>query len=164
MELRGILQFLRLFLFTETPCNVAKRSVRRNLLSVNSILSFFRSHRSRQVFLRLYLRVVFGSKNLGALQVLFGVDVLGFLLLAFLTALLLAGGISNILGVALWRAKNSAGCYQDSRNGETEKIRKWPDGHGGCRQGRVDISSHPTDLSRGDAAWQELYPKTPPLV
>jgi hypothetical protein len=51
---------------------------------------------------------IFGSQNLGALQIVFGVNVLGFFLLRFLAGAFLFGGFGNILRGALRRTHRGA--------------------------------------------------------
>src|SRR6266404_2948658 len=79
MELRRPLKFLRLFLFTETASDVTERSIGRKRLCVDSILGFFCSGRNRRIFLGFHLSAILRRQNLIPLQILFGVNVLGFL-------------------------------------------------------------------------------------
>src|SRR6267378_2073984 len=115
MKLRGLLKFLRLLLFAETASDVAERSVGRKRLRIDSFLGFFRRRSSQLIFLRLHLRAIFRRENLIALELLFGVDVLGFLLLTFLRGKFL----TNRFGDSLTRGPRGA----KSGEGHKEKPR-----------------------------------------
>lgn len=75
------------------------------------------------------LGAIFGSENLGALQIFFGVDVLVFFLLAFLARALLLGGVGDVLTVGLRSAKNST--RRGENCGKEERHRMARTTHGG---------------------------------
>ncbi len=119
MELRGPLEFLRLFLFAEMASDVTEGSVGRKRLRVDSILGFFCRRRSRLIFLGLHLSAIFRRQNLSALQILLGVNVFGFLVLAFFLGAFLSSCFGNVLSRALRHAKNGARGNQDSWEAQT---------------------------------------------
>jgi hypothetical protein len=109
MKLRGPLKFLRFFLFAETASDVAERSVGRKGLRVESFLGFFRRRRSRLILLRFHLGAIFLRENLSALQILLGIDMLGFFLLTFFLGTFLTSRFGDVLSGALSGVKNGAG-------------------------------------------------------
>src|SRR5260370_8991446 len=121
LELGRPQKFLRLFLFTETASHVTERSIGRKRLCVNSILGFFCSGRNRRIFLGFHLSAILLRQNLIPLQILFGVNVFGFLLLAFFLGAFLSSRFGDILGSTLRPAKNGARHKKDSRSAQKQR-------------------------------------------
>ena len=119
MEVGGLLKFLQLLQPAETSGNVAKGHVRRKRLSVESILRFFSSVRSGLIFPGFDLRAILRSKNLGALQIFFGINVLGFFLLGFFASTFLFRRVGDVLSVAFGRKENGAGKKQNPKNADS---------------------------------------------
>jgi len=132
MELRGPLESLRLFLFAETASDVTERSIGRKRLCVDSILGFFCSRRNRRIFLGFHLSAILRRQNLIPLQILFGVNVFGFLLLAFFLGAFLSSRFGDVLSRTLRRAKNGAGHKKDSGNAQTQRSLQEPYGGQGA--------------------------------
>jgi|SRR5947209_3082256 len=131
MELRRPLKFLRLFLFTETASDVTEGSIGRKRLCVDSILGFFCSGRNRRIFLGFHLSAILRRQNLIPLQILFGVNVLGFLLFFFLGAFL-SSRFGDVLGRTLRRAKKGARHKKDSGDTQTQRALQEPYGGQGA--------------------------------
>ncbi len=108
MKLRGPLKFLRLLLFAETAGDVAERMIGRKRLCVDGFLGFFRRRRSRLILLRFNLSAIIRRKDLSALEILLGIDVLGFFLLTFFLGAFLTSRFGDVLSGALSGAKNGA--------------------------------------------------------
>jgi hypothetical protein len=62
----------------------------------------------------LELRAIFRGEDLGALQIFFGVNVIGFFLLRLLAGTFLFGGFRDILCLLVLRAA-CLGVYQNAR-------------------------------------------------
>jgi hypothetical protein len=90
-------------------------------LCVDSILGFFRSGRNRRIFLGFHLSAILRRQNLIPLQILFGVNVFGFLLLAFFLGAFLSSRFGDVLSRALRRAKNGARHKKDSGSAQTQR-------------------------------------------
>ena len=170
MEVRGALQFLRLFLFAETASDVAERRVGGKRLrvevdrdgravnfftrdrgsigitrdggTVGSLLSLFTGGRRGLIFPGFELRAIFRREDLGALQIFFGVNVLGFFLLRFFASTFLLGGVGDILSMTLRGDNHGAGKKQNARQAQTSGTEGTPHGYRGAhRSGHVEISS-----------------------
>jgi hypothetical protein len=100
-------KFLGIFLAAEMARDIAERSTSGKRFGVDGVRRFFIGGRSLLIFLGFDLRAIFRSENFRALQIFFGVNVLGFFLLGFLTGVFLFGGVGNILGGALSRANRN---------------------------------------------------------
>ena len=103
-ELLRTVKFLRIFLAADLARDIAQRSVGRRGFDVNSILRFYIVRRCRLIFLGFDLLEIFRYKNLRALQIFIGVNVLGLFLLCFFAGAFLSGGIGDILRGTLGRA------------------------------------------------------------
>jgi hypothetical protein len=119
MELGGLLEAPRLFEFAEAASDVTERSVGRKRLRVESILGFFRGGRSLLIFFGFEFGAIFRRENLSALQVFFGVDVLGFFLLGFFARAFLLGGVGNILSAAFPAEEKDASEKENAREAQT---------------------------------------------
>src|SRR5258708_36232075 len=140
MELRRPLKFLRLFLFTETASHVTERSIGRKRLCVDSILGLFCSGRNRRIFLGFHLSAILRRQNLIPLQIPFGVNVLGFLLLAFFLGAFLSSRFGDVLCRTLRRAKHGATHKMESGNAQTKSAQKEPRARGATNDRRVWIN------------------------
>src|SRR5258708_31154694 len=125
MELRRALKFLRLFLFAETASDVTEMSIGRKRLRVDSILGFFRSRRNRLIFLGFHLSAILRRQDLIPLLIIFGVNMLGFLLFFFLGAFL-TSRFGDILSGALRGSKNDTGGNQNCREVQASRARGTP--------------------------------------
>jgi hypothetical protein len=113
------------------------------------------------LFPRLHFSAVFRGKNLRALQIFFGVNVLGLFLLAFLASLFLASRISNILSVGLRVAKKSAGDDENTGAGQPDKSRRGPRNYRDASQwGGIEISSQHIKPTTGGHRLMKSIPKT----
>jgi hypothetical protein len=108
MEFSGPLKFLGFFLFAQTACNVAERSIGALWLricvtghsrTVRGVLRLLCVGRRRRLLIlpHFQLGAIFRRKDVLALQIFSRVNVLGFFLLAMLPGLILAGGFGNTL-------------------------------------------------------------------
>jgi len=89
--------------------DVTERKFIRNGLRVKGFLWLARPRQRLLVLLCFYFSAIFRRKDLGALQIFVGINVLGLLRLVLLSCLLLASGPGYILRVCLSEAKNRAG-------------------------------------------------------
>jgi hypothetical protein len=105
MEFGGLLKFLELLQSTEAAGHVTERDVGRKRLRVECIFRFFSGVRSGLIFPGFDLRAILRRKNLGTLQIFFGVNVLEFFLLRFFAGAFLLGCIGNVLRVTFRREK-----------------------------------------------------------
>ncbi len=154
MEFGGALKFFRLFLLAQTASDIAERRVGEKRLGVDTFGWFFRSRRSLLIFLGFDLCAIFGSKYLGALQIFFGVNVLGFFLLILLTRAFLLGGFGDILTGGLRGGKK--GARREKNYGEAKRQRNGRTTHTGrrlhrCRGCEID-SCHGRPTTGGDTA------------
>ena len=134
MELRRLLQSERFPLFAVASRDVPERSVGRKRLGIERILCFFHTWRRLLQLPCFRPSAIFGRKNLRSLQILVRIHMLRFFLLILLPGLLLARGVSDILGVTLREAKNSAGDDEHSRAGKPDKMGNGPRGARGAGQ------------------------------
>jgi hypothetical protein len=134
MELRRLLQSERFPLFAVASRDVPERSVGRKRLGIERVLCFFHTWRRLWQLPCFRLSAIFGRKNLRSLQILVRIHMLRFFLLILLPGLLLARGVSDILGVTLREAKNSAGDDENSRAGKPDKMGNGPRGARGAGQ------------------------------
>jgi hypothetical protein len=119
MELGGLLKFLEFLQSTETAGHVTERDIRRKRLRVEGVLWFFFGVARGLNFFGFDLCSILRGENLSALEIFFGVNVLGFFLLRFLAGAFLFRGFGHILSATFGGDKNGAGKKQNAREAQT---------------------------------------------
>ena len=123
VKLRRLLQLHQLSHPAVTASHVSKREVGGKSFGVEGFL--WLGPGQRLLFLLCFhFSAIFRCKDLGALQVLVGVNVFGLFLLVLLSRLLLASGRGYILCISLSEPKNCTSNNKNSRAGNADEARR----------------------------------------
>lgn len=126
VEFRRLLRLARLLLLSVLASDIAERKLCRGRLSVDGFRRSLRGGKCLPFLFGLQPLAIIRSQDVGAAQVLLGVDVLGRLLLVLFPRAFLSGRLVDILSVAIRCAEEKAGDHQDAGHEEVMAAQQIP--------------------------------------